>query len=360
MEGEEIMAGQQDNFTLKSKGLQVQQGWVVATAIAGVVAGSLFQQALYSSMPLGLSVLMAEANRRRSEERIERTLGAHQQVAGQMGEEMQDLQETMAALQEAIAQLVQTEPRPLTRQHLLPVTQQIHKLQKKYKQLELVELESQRQELAQMKLRLQAMAEMVAYLQKHATEGEGGSGPVRAMRVDQARQNNDLAILVDAANIYHCGNELGVKVNYDQLLPGLQAGFESSQVWFYTGLKSGDFRQQRFLASLRQQGYQVVTKRVVRHEDGKEKANLDVELALDMVKLADRYSHILLLSGDGDLACAVKVARQKGAGVEVISFRSRTSQDLIRAADGFRDLTDMVDRRVVKADSQTRCIKLVS
>uniref|UniRef100_B8HYZ1 NYN domain-containing protein n=1 Tax=Cyanothece sp. (strain PCC 7425 / ATCC 29141) TaxID=395961 RepID=B8HYZ1_CYAP4 len=356
------MAGQQDNLTLKSKskGLQVQQGWVVATAIVGVVAGSVFQQALYSSVPLGLSVLMAEANRRRSEERIERTLGAHQQVAGQMGEEMQDLQESIVALQEEIAKPAQIQASPLTRQHLLPVTQQIHKLQKKYKQLELVELEGQRQELAQMKLRLQAMAETVAGLKQHSNEGKGGGGSVKTMRVDQTRQNNHLAILVDAANIYHCGNELGVKVNYDQLIPGLQAGFESSQVWFYTGLKSGDFRQQRFLASLRQQGYQVVTKRVVRHEDGKEKANLDVELALEMVKLAERYSDILLLSGDGDLACAVRAARQKGARVEVISFRSRTSQDLIRAADDFRDLTDMVDRRVVKVDSQTRCIKLVS
>lgn len=348
----------QPTFQTRSLQFQVPQGWIAATAIAGVVAGGIFQQALLSSVPLSLSLLMVEANRRRSEQQIEQMLGAQNQLASHITEKMQALGKELAALQQAIA-TPEAKARPLTHQHLLPMIQQIHKLQVKHKQLELGYLHQQQQELARVDAELKAMAAALNALQEKLSEVSEGRGQAAPGPSQSAPQANQLAIFIDAANLYHCAQELGLKVDYEQLLPRLQAGFKESRILFYTGVRSGDLRQQRFLATLRKWGCEVITKQVLRRGDGTEKANLDVELALDLVALSKQYQHLMLLSGDSDLACAVRIARQQGAQVRVVSFRSRTSQTLIKAADHYRDLAGMVESLEVNGSSPAGYIPLV-
>ena len=89
---------------------------------------------------------------------------------------------------------------------------------------------------------------------------------------------------------------------------------------------------------MRRNGYRVIAKDLVQLPDGSKKANLDVEIAVDMMALVSAYDTAILVSGDGDLAYAVDAVSYRGARVEVVSLRSMTSDSLINVADRYIDL----------------------
>jgi len=68
------------------------------------------------------------------------------------------------------------------------------------------------------------------------------------------------------------------------------------------------------------------------------KANLDIELVVDLFRLADRMDIAVIVSGDGDFAPAIKALQDKGVRCEVISFKPNTSSDLVAVADEFMDI----------------------
>jgi hypothetical protein len=78
--------------------------------------------------------------------------------------------------------------------------------------------------------------------------------------------------------------------------------------------------------------------------DGTRKANLDVEIAVDMLSLAGRYDTAVLVSGDEDFVYAVNSVAYKGCRVEVAGFRSNTAPKLIDVADCFIDLGEIAER----------------
>ena len=97
-----------------------------------------------------------------------------------------------------------------------------------------------------------------------------------------------------------------------------------------------------FLLWMRRHGYRVITKDVVQLPDGSKKANLDVEIAVDMLALVNYYDTAVLVSGDGDLAYAVNAVSYRGARTEVVSFKSVTSDSLIDVADHYTDLEQIL------------------
>jgi len=78
--------------------------------------------------------------------------------------------------------------------------------------------------------------------------------------------------------------------------------------------------------------------------DGTRKANLDVEIAVDMLSLAGRYDTAVLVSGDEDFVYAVNAVAYKGCRVEIAGFRSNTAPKLIDVADYFIDLGEIADK----------------
>ncbi len=94
---------------------------------------------------------------------------------------------------------------------------------------------------------------------------------------------------------------------------------------------------------MRRNGYRVIAKDLVQLPDGSKKANLDVEIAVDMMALVGCYDTAILVSGDGDLAYAVDAASYRGVRVEVVSLRSMTSDSLINVSDRYIDLDSVKD-----------------
>ncbi|MCY7374694.1 MAG: NYN domain-containing protein, partial [Pyrinomonadaceae bacterium] len=140
--------------------------------------------------------------------------------------------------------------------------------------------------------------------------------------------------------------------DYNKLLRVLLGDGRLLRAFFYTGVDAGAERQQGFLLWMRRNGFRVVQKELKTFYDGTRKANLDVEIAVDMLSLAGRYDTAVLVSGDEDFVYALNAIAYKGCRVEVAGFRSNTAPRLIDVADYFIDLGDIAE--LVRKDvSQT-------
>ena len=147
-----------------------------------------------------------------------------------------------------------------------------------------------------------------------------------------------LAIFIDGSNLFYAALQLGIEIDYIKLLNSLADGARVLRAFFYTGMDPCNEKQKGFLLWMRHHGFRVVTKDLVQFVDGSKKANLDVEIAVDMMTLANSYDTAILVSGDGDLAYAVNKVSYQGVRVEIVSLRSMTSDSLINVADRYIDL----------------------
>jgi uncharacterized LabA/DUF88 family protein len=152
-----------------------------------------------------------------------------------------------------------------------------------------------------------------------------------------------VAIFIDGSNLFYAAMQLGIEIDYAKFLCHLVGTDRLLRAFFYTGVDRSNEKQQGFLLWMRRNGYRVVAKDLVQHPDGSKKANLDVEIAVDMMTLAGHYDTAVLVSGDGDLAYAVNAVSYKGARVEVMSLRSMTSDTLINVADCYVDMEAIKD-----------------
>jgi uncharacterized LabA/DUF88 family protein len=158
--------------------------------------------------------------------------------------------------------------------------------------------------------------------------------------------SKNVAVFVDVANIFYAAKAAGADIDYVTLLKAAVAGRDFVRAYAYTGLDPENENQRNFHSFLARHGYKVVSKDIRKYGDGKVKANLDIELVVDMMKTARNLDVAIVVSGDGDFAPAIRAVQEMGVRVEVISFRGNTSSDLMDVADIFYDITQLarVDR----------------
>jgi uncharacterized LabA/DUF88 family protein len=150
-----------------------------------------------------------------------------------------------------------------------------------------------------------------------------------------------VAIFVDGSNLFYAALQLNIEIDYTKLLARLTGGSRLLRSFFYTGVDRNNEKQQGFLLWMRRNGYRVIAKDLVQLPDGSKKANLDVEIAVDMMALVGSYDTAVLVSGDGDLAYAVDAVSYRGVRVEVVSLGSMTSDSLINVSDRYIDLENV-------------------
>ena len=153
-----------------------------------------------------------------------------------------------------------------------------------------------------------------------------------------------VAVFIDGNNLFHAARFHNIDIDYNKLLRMLLGDGRLLRAFFYTGVDVGAERQQGFLLWMRRNGFRVIQKELKTFYDGSRKANLDVEIAVDMLSLAGRYDTAVLVSGDEDFVYAVNAVAYKGCRVEVAGFRSNTAPKLIDVADYFIDLGEIADR----------------
>jgi uncharacterized LabA/DUF88 family protein len=150
--------------------------------------------------------------------------------------------------------------------------------------------------------------------------------------------SKNVAVFVDVANLYYAARGQDVDVDYVALLKHATKGRDLIRAYAYSGLDPENENQKKFLDFLGKNGYRVVAKDIRKFGDGRVKANLDIELVVDLFRLADRMDVAVIVSGDGDFAPAIRALQDEGVRCEVISFRPNTSSDLFAVADEFHDV----------------------
>ncbi|MGH2414555.1 MAG: NYN domain-containing protein [Microcystaceae cyanobacterium] len=160
--------------------------------------------------------------------------------------------------------------------------------------------------------------------------------------------NQRIAIFIDGANLFYAAMHLNIEIDYTKLLGYLTKERQLLRAYFYTGVDYTNEKQQGFLLWMSRNGYRVVSKELIALPNGSKKADLDVEIAIDMMTLARYCNTLVLFSGDGDLAYAVDNITYRGVKVEVVGLSSMTSESLIRVADSYTDL------ELIKQDIQKK------
>src|SRR6476620_8883693 len=153
-----------------------------------------------------------------------------------------------------------------------------------------------------------------------------------------------VAVFIDGNNLFHAARFHNIDIDYNKMLRALLGDGRLLRAFFYTGVDVGAERQQCCLRWMLRNGFRVVQKELKTFYDGTRKANLDVEIAVDMLSLAGRYDTAVLVSGDEDFVYAVNSVAYKGCRVEVVGFRSNTAPKLIDVADCFIDLGEIAEK----------------
>ncbi len=162
-----------------------------------------------------------------------------------------------------------------------------------------------------------------------------------------------LALFIDGANLYGATKALGFDIDYKLLLSEFMRRGKMVRAFYYTALiESEEYSPVRPLVDwLDYNGFALVTKpaKVFIDSTGRRKikGNMDIELVVDAIEMADHVDHIVLFSGDGDFRPMVAALQRKGVRVSVVStIRSSPpmiADDLRRQADNFIELEELKD-----------------
>ena len=160
-----------------------------------------------------------------------------------------------------------------------------------------------------------------------------------------------IALFVDGSNLYAAARALGFDIDYRRLLEVFSDKGKLLRAFYYTALiEDQEYSPIRPLVDwLDYNGYTMVTKPTKEFTDDtgrrKLKGNMDIELAIDVMEMAEHLDHAIIFSGDGDFRRLVDAVQRKGLRVSVVStVRSQPpmiADELRRQADNFIELDDL-------------------
>src|SRR5712675_710138 len=160
-----------------------------------------------------------------------------------------------------------------------------------------------------------------------------------------------LALFIDGANLYATAKSLGFDIDYKKLLREFQSRGNLLRAFYYTAvIEDQEYSSIRPLIDwLDYNGYSVVTKPTKEFVDQtgrrKVKGNMDIELAVDAMELAEHIDHMVLFSGNGDFSALVEAMQRRGVRVTAVSTMSThppmIADQLRRQADVFLDIIEL-------------------
>lgn len=172
------------------------------------------------------------------------------------------------------------------------------------------------------------------------------------------------ALFIDGSNLYAAAKALDFDIDYKRLLEAFSKQGRLIRAFYYTAvMEDQEYSPIRPLVDwLDYNGYTMVTKPTKEFTDSsghrKIKGNMDIELAIDVMEMAENIDHAIIFSGDGDFRRLVEAVQRKGLRVTVVStMKSKPpmiADELRRQADEFIELMDIfneINRLPGKSDA---------
>lgn len=157
-----------------------------------------------------------------------------------------------------------------------------------------------------------------------------------------------VGVLIDVQNLYHSAKNLyGSRVNFREVLKLAVSKRNLIRAFAYVvRTKTGE--EKAFHEALSKLGIEMRVKDLQEFYGGAKKADWDVGLAIDAIKLASNTDTLVLVSGDGDFVPLVEYLKNQGKRVEVLAFGRSASSHLREEADEFIDLENSPNKFLLK------------
>ena len=130
--------------------------------------------------------------------------------------------------------------------------------------------------------------------------------------------SQNIGVFVDVSNLFYSAKSAGVEVNYCRLLDLSVAGRDLIRACAYTGVDPDNPNQRKFIDFLRANGYKVVCKDIHKYEGGRIKANLDIEMAVDIMLLSENLDVVVSTADPDSGVRSIGSIRTGGVLVSVV------------------------------------------
>lgn len=171
-------------------------------------------------------------------------------------------------------------------------------------------------------------------------------------------KNQRVGVFIDVQNMYYSAKNLyNCKVNFGEVLKTAVADRQLIRAIAYVVKATGE--EQPFFEALFQRGLETKEREMQVFFSGAKKADWDVGIAVDAIRIGEILDVIVLVSGDGDFVELVEYLKHHGRQVEAIAFRETSSAKLVEAVDDFTDLSQdktryLINYRGTRAAAKTK------
>jgi len=166
-------------------------------------------------------------------------------------------------------------------------------------------------------------------------------------------KNQRVGVFIDVQNMYYSAKNLyNCKVNFGEILETAVAGRQLIRAIAYVVKATGE--EKPFFEALSQRGLETRERELQVFDSGAKKADWDVGMAVDMIRIGEILDVVVLVSGDGDFVELADYLKHHGRQVEAIAFGKTTSSKLREVVDDFIDLSDDQERYLIRTPFRAR------
>ena len=150
--------------------------------------------------------------------------------------------------------------------------------------------------------------------------------------------NQRVALLIDVQNLYHSAKNLySARVNFNEILKTAVSKRSLIRAFAYVvSTKTGE--EKPFFEALTKLGIETKVRELQEFYGGLKKADWDVGIAVDAIRISPNVDTIVLASGDGDFLQLIEYLKHRGKRVEIIAFGRAASSMIKKGADEFIDI----------------------
>jgi uncharacterized LabA/DUF88 family protein len=150
-----------------------------------------------------------------------------------------------------------------------------------------------------------------------------------------------VGVFVDVANLLYSSRSMRIPIDFGRLLTFLRGDRRLMRAHAYCPTSPEPYADQQFLQAVKGLGYRITTKDYKTFSSGAKKADLDLDLCMDIVRIVDAgaVDTIVLVSGDSDFLPLLEYCSDHGVRVEVAAFDESTAAILRQSCDLFINLS---------------------
>ncbi len=153
-------------------------------------------------------------------------------------------------------------------------------------------------------------------------------------------ESERVALFIDVQNMWYAARQqhgISARVDFEKLMQAAVSDRRLIRAYAYV-IQTPEVDQSGFVTMLEQFSYEVKRKDLRRRSDGSAKGDWDMEMAIDMIRMAEKVDVVILASGDGDFVSLIQLLKELGPRVEVFSFPHNTARDLMETADHYHPI----------------------